>query len=104
MGGAIKDSYGYLFPWVDAGGYGTNNYIRNQFFKMHLPIIEIFVKLGFLGVIFFSYMIKEVLKEKSFINLMIFIMLFFVFYTSKENLLLTLILIQSAKHFKKIYN
>ena len=104
MGGAIKDSFGYLFSWVDAGGYGTNNYIRNQFFKMHLPVIEIFVKLGVFGVVFYSYMIKEILKERSFINLMLFIMLFFVFYTSKENLLLTLILIQSAKHFKKIYN
>ncbi len=104
MGGAIKDSFGYLFSWVDAGGYGTNNYVRNQFFKMHLPVIEIFVKLGIIGVIFYSYMLKEILKEKSFINLMLFIMLFFVFYTSKENLLLTLILIQSAKYFKKIYN
>ena len=104
LGGAIKDSYGYLFSWVDAGGYGTNNYTRNQFFKMHLPVIEIFVKLGAIGVVFYSYMLKEILKEKSIINLMLFIMLFFVFYTSKENLLLTLILIQSSKHFKKIYN
>ena len=101
MGGAIKDSFGYLFSWVDAGGYGTNNYIRNQFFKMHLPVIEIFVKLGIVGVIFYSYMLNEVLKKKSFVGFMLFIMLLLIFYTSKENLLLTLILIQAAKQYKK---
>ena len=104
MGGAIQDSFGYLSSWVEKGGYGASNYIRNQYFKMHLPIIEIFVKLGAIGVVFYSYMLKEILKEKSFVNFMLFIMLLLVFYTSKENLLLTLILIQSAKHYKKIYN
>jgi hypothetical protein len=104
MGGAIQDSYGYLSSWVDQGGYGANCYLRNQYFKMHLPIIEVFVKLGAIGVVFYSYMLKEILIEKSFISFMFFIMMFFVFYTSKENLLLTLILIQSAKQYKKDHN
>jgi hypothetical protein len=104
MGGAIEDSYGYLASWVDAGGYATDNYIRNQYFKMHLPVIEVFVKLGAIGVVFYTYMLTQILKGKSFINLTILIMLFFIFYTSKENLLLTLILIQSVKHYKNIYN
>ena len=104
MGGAIEDSYGYLSSWADAGGSGANNHIRNQYFKMHLPVIEIFVKLGAIGVVFYTYMLNEILKGKSFINLIILIMLLFVFYTSKENLLLTLILIQSVKHYKNIYN
>ena len=102
MGGGVQDHFGYLAPWASEGGYSATCALRNQYFKMHMPFIEVFVKLGIIGFSYYFYVLVKIMKNKSIINFMTFIVLLLIFYVSKENILLTLILIISGKYYNSI--
>ena len=92
FGGGVKDVYGYLDPWTEINGYAKHDAIRNDFFKMHLAFYEVFVKTGLVGFFYYTIVLVKGFLSKNRFFLMHSILLFAVFYVSKETLLVTLLI------------
>lgn len=107
FGGGIKDVFGYLSSWVNRSGYSFKCATRDYYYKMHLPITELFVKSGLLGVLLHSFVLIKNFTKKNIYGFGFVLMFSLVFYTSKENLLLTLVFLKlmsfdtHKKHEKK---
>lgn len=97
FGGAIPDLFGYLSPGAGESGYALQDATRNQFFKMHLPIYEIIIKSGLAGFIFYLIMLFKHFNSKSIFSFISFVLLFTVFFVSKEMFLLTLIFMRISQ-------
>lgn len=96
FGFGVPDVFGYLTPWAGASGYAEIDLVRNNFFKMHLPIYEVTLKGGYIFLFPYILILIDTLKSRN-IYLFTFGLLFFLsFYVTKEMLLLTLILLQIA--------
>ncbi len=94
FGGAIPDYLNNLSDWIHMSGYEKIDKARNQYFKMHLPVFEMFVKGGLILGVSFLYILYRALRVNKNYSIVLFILLFAFFYTSKESLLLTLIIIK----------
>lgn len=93
IGGGVPDDLGLLSSWVYNEGYSIECLATNNFFKMHLPISELFLKFGGVFLIWFIYYnVKIILMQNTYSNLL-FIVLFLVFYVSKEMMLTSVILL-----------
>tara|TARA_R100001143_G_C3359955_1_gene134823 strand:- start:452 stop:1810 length:1359 start_codon:yes stop_codon:yes gene_type:complete len=91
FGGGVPDVHNYLGQYAGAGGYSEIDQFRDNYFRMHLPITEIFLKMGLIGVSIYFYFIKEYLSNYNMKSISILILVLFVFYISKEMLLLTIV-------------
>ncbi len=94
FGGAVPDYYNNLSDWIYKSGYKEIDKSRNQFFKMHLPLIEMFLKGGLILGGSFVYILYKILYVDKKYSILLFVLFFAFFYVSKEALLLTLILIK----------
>ena len=93
FGGGIPDLFGYLTPLSNpTQGYKEIDASRNNFFRMHLPIYEIFIKTGLIGLSCFFGLIFYIIKSNSKFTFLIFSLLFLVVFNTKEMLLLTILL------------
>jgi hypothetical protein len=92
FGGGIPDVLGLLKVWIDLAGYNEIDAARNDYFKMHLPITEMFVKGGVFMVILYLFVLYSVSKYKNSYTILFIFMFFLFFYISKENLLYTILL------------
>lgn len=103
LGGGISDENGYLQQFAGTGGYSVWDAKRNNYFKMHLPVSEIIVKFGLIGLIAYIVLIFKIIKNKnmSLERLLLLPCLLTVFYISKEYLLLTSLLIIAINNEKK---
>lgn len=102
FGGSIPDIFGYLSSWAGASGYSYQDLMRNDFHKLHLPIFEVVLKTGIVGLFFYIYLLIKSLFIKNKYVFFYGLMLFTVFYVTKEMLLLTLIFLKiSEKEFKE---
>lgn len=91
FGAGVPDILGYLSPFVYNGGYSELCLARNNFYGMHLPLTELFLKFGLIGLCGYIYILK---KNFSMTNVSLFvfsILLFLTFYVSKEHFLLALL-------------
>lgn len=103
FGGGVPDTFGHLNFWSGNSGYAQSNALRNDYFKMHLPIFEIFIKSGLLGLLFYLRIFMVFFRKQNNFSLLFIIMFFTVFYVSKESFLLTLIFLElSNKNLEKI--
>lgn len=102
FGGGIPDVFGYFTPLAGPGtGYTYNDVLRNDFFRMHLPLFEIFIKGGFVSIVIYIYILFRSIREKNIISFIYFIILFTVFFNSKEMMLLTLLFMKLSNIYKK---
>ena len=97
FGGGIPDIFGYLTPWAGKSGYALQDAIRNEFYRMHLPIYEIIIKSGIVGFVLYLKLLRKYLNSKSIFSFITFVLLFTVFYVTKEMLLLTLIFMKISQ-------
>jgi len=96
FGGGIPDLFGYLGPWAGSSGYAAHDLLRNDFHKLHLPIFEILLKSGIIGLILYSVLIIKMFLKKNMFTFLSLLMLATVFYVNKEQLLLTMIFLKIA--------
>lgn len=101
FGAGIPDLYGYLASWAGNSGYAEHDLIRNDFHKLHLPILEVFLKTGLLGIFFYLYMVSSLFFSKNKYSLFYLIMVLTAFYITKEHFLLTLVLLVLIKKESK---
>lgn len=99
FGGGIPDLYGYLKPWAGMSGYAAQDAVRGEYYRMHLPIYEIIVKVGIIGTIPFIFICLKYFLDKNRYSFLTFLLLTTVFYVSKEMLLLTLIMAFLSKSY-----
>lgn len=93
FGGGIPDVYNLLRPWTWMAGYAEIDGIRNNYFKMHLPITEMFVKGGLILLLFYCFVMYSVMKASdNRFKIIFFFMFIMFFYVSKENLLYTMLI------------
>lgn len=109
FGGGLPDTFGYFTPFAGDSGYAAHDAIRNDFVRMHLPLYEIILKTGIFGFSFYFTLLYKTFNKIKILSFIYFILLFTVFYVSKEMLLLTLLTmkLQSNKNninFKIINN
>ena len=91
MGGGVPDNMRTLAPLAGNSGYALEDQLRNNYFTMHISILDVFLKAGFIWLIFFVFLLIKQFKHNDLYGLMSFILFFTVFYTSKEMMLLTLL-------------
>lgn len=107
FGGGVPDLFGYLSPWAGKGGYSVAAAYHNNFYRMHLPIYDIFIKSGIFGLGFYIVLLIRSFIAKSNVSFIYFILLFAFFYISKEMLLLTLLFMKLSEYIilnKKLSN
>jgi hypothetical protein len=92
LGGAVVDVYGYLNPWTEKSGYASHDAVRNNFYKMHLAIFEVFVKAGVFWIFSYLFILIKGFFLKNKYDIVHSILFFAVFYVTKETLLLTLLI------------
>lgn len=93
FGGGVPDVNGNLSQFAGTGGYSIADRIRNNYFRMHLPLTEVLLKMGLIGVLIYFNFLKKYLHDFNLKSLAIIILSLFVFYVSKEMILLTIIFI-----------
>jgi hypothetical protein len=92
FGGAVADVHGYLAGYVGSGGgYGEIDLIRNQFTRMHLPIFEIIIKTGLIGLWYYLKLLINAFQKKEITSFAFFIVFLTVFSNTKEMFLLCMI-------------
>jgi len=99
FGGGIPDTFGSLSPWAGASGYSYHDLIRNDFYKLHFPVLEIFLKSGLIGLLLYNYLIFKAFIIKNAYSLLFVLMLLTVFYVNKELLLLTLLFLRTSEEY-----
>lgn len=98
FGGGVQDVYGYLAPAARPGyGYAEHDAVRDDFVRLHLPIFEVVLKAGLSGLVFYSIVLLGALRSGYTFSFIAAILLFTVFYNSKEMLLLTVLLLRLAR-------
>lgn len=102
FGAGIPDDLGVLKKWVNMLGYNEHDLPRNNYYKMHLPLTEVFVKGGLFLTIMYLSVFRSVFKaldgNKNIYAIIFFFMYLMFFYVSKESLLYSMIL------YKLMYN
>ena len=89
FGGGVPDLYGYLAPLAKPGmAYAEINAARDNFFRMHLPLFEFFLKSGLLGGIIFFYLSIKNFKNNNIFSFFFFLIFFTVFSNNKEMIML----------------
>ncbi len=100
FGGGIPDLFGYLSPLARPGfGYAPQDALRDDFFRMHLPIFEIVIKSGIVGLTLYVIVLYRSLTDRHIFAFIYFVLMLTVFYVSKEMLLLTLLFMKLSMHF-----
>lgn len=93
FGGGVADTYGYLSPLARPGaGYTMLDAVRNYFWRMHLPVLEVALKGGFLGLIMYATIGLTLLRRQSIFALAAFVVLALVVTNTKEMILCYMIL------------
>lgn len=96
FGGGIPDEFGVLKKWVNLLGYNAHDLPRNNYYKMHLPFTEVFVKGGLFLSIVYLWVYRSIFKAingfRSTYAIIFFFMFFMFFYVSKESLLYSMLL------------
>ena len=91
FGAGVSDYTGFLAPLAGNGGYSDISISRDNYFKMHLPMIEYVLKGGVFIFILYLKVLFTYFQNNSFYSLISFCLLFSVFTFTKESVLLTLI-------------
>lgn len=94
LGGGIPDIFGYLSQWAGTSGYNIIDQTRNDYHKMHLPIYEVVLKSGIIGLIYYIVILYKSYINKSKYSVIGFLLLILVFYVSKEQFLLCLLILK----------
>ncbi len=90
-GAGIPDIYDFLAPFSGASGYAEKDYLRNDYFKLHLPVYEVALKGGVVFLFWYISIIIKLFNKKSHYFLLL-ISFTFIFYVNKEMLLLTVLI------------
>lgn len=91
FGGGVPDVYGFLTPMANPGmGYSEIDAVRNNFFRMHLPVFEFFLKLGIFGGAYYLYLSAKSFQKQNIFSLYFFLIFFTVFTNNKEMIMLGL--------------
>jgi hypothetical protein len=94
FGGGTPDVFGYLSPWAGTSGYNSIDAVRDNYYKMHLPIYEVFLKSGIFGTILFIRLLIKNFISKNKYSILFFFQLGLMFYVSKEFFLVTILLLK----------
>lgn len=97
FGAGIPDLFGHLAPMAGPGSaYADQDVLRNDFVRMHLPLFEIVLKSGIVGLSLYLFVLMQNFRSKSVFAFVSFVLLATVFTNSKEMLLLSLVFITLA--------
>ncbi len=95
FGGGIPDYYGYLSPLAQPGmGYNEIDASRDLFFRLHLPIYEILLKTGLIGLCIYVYIIAKNFLKQNVFSFFFTLMFLTIFSNNKEMILLSLFFIR----------
>lgn len=98
FGGGVPDQFGYLTPLAGQGGYAEHDASRNEFVRMHLPLYEIVLKAGLVGLVGYLALLLQLVRSSSIYSFTSFVLLASVFTNTKEMMLLTLVFLLLAGH------
>ena len=101
IGAGLPDYKGLLSRVAGSGGYKIDDLSRNDFHGMHISFLDVFLKGGALWGLGFLIFTFRYFNSKDVSSFILFVMLFTVYYTTKEMLLLTFILYR-YEYLKKI--
>lgn len=93
-GGGIPDLYGWFQPFAGDGGYKELDMLRNDYVRLHLAVYGVFIRGGIVILIMYIHLIWRLFVKRNVISFFAFIMMLFVFYSSKDYLLLTFLLLR----------
>jgi len=103
FGGGVPDQNNLLGQYAGESGYKEIDRIRNDFTTMHISLSELLLKFGLFGVFIFLTLLLKLFLSRSREDFILFILLFTVFYTSKEMCLLTVVFIAIRYHKNLIH-
>ncbi|MDB4665624.1 hypothetical protein OAE81_00365 [bacterium] len=91
FGGGLSDSLGYLNYWAGNHGYNTIDVVRNSYHKMHVAFLEVFIKFGLVGWIFYLRLVLRAFRNSGFSAVLYGIFFLLMFCVSKEYILLVVV-------------
>lgn len=103
MGGGVPDKNNTLAPLAGNSGYSFIDRERNNYFTMHISILDVFLKAGIVWLVLFMLLLIKQFKYNDVYGFICFILLFTVFYTSKEMMLLTVLFFSLSSKYKEIH-
>lgn len=89
MGAGISDIYGWLAPFAGASGYSDVDAVRNNFYNLHLAPYKVMINGGLIFLGYFIYLLIKLLKQRTDVSFIAFVLFFMIFYVNKEMALLT---------------
>jgi hypothetical protein len=75
FGGGTQDVFGFLSHGAGAYGYAFVDKVRNDYHKMHLPIFEIVLKSGIIGLSYYLYILIKNFMTKNKYGFIYFILI-----------------------------
>jgi len=94
MGAGIPDYFGFLTPFAGNSGYAEVDASRNNFFNLHIAPYKVLANGGLIMFIWYCRILYDLFRARTAITFMAFLMLFLMFYVSKEFMLLTYCLLR----------
>lgn len=95
FGGGVPDLFGYLAPLANPGmGYAEIDAVRNNYFRMHLPVFEFFLKSGLFGGFGFIYYSIKNFTNNNIFSFFFFLIFFTVFTNNKEMIMLSFLFLR----------
>jgi hypothetical protein len=93
-GAGVPDLFGWFQPFAGYGGYKELDMIRNDYVRLHLAIYGVFVRGGIIILIMYIHLLIKLFLSRQVMSFFAFIMMLFVFYSSKDYLLLSFLLLR----------
>lgn len=93
-GAGIPDIYGFLQPFCYLNGYRPIDGSRNDYIGLHLAFYMVLLRGGIFIFVYYLKICAKLIKDNHAISFLALIMLLFVFYASKDYLLLTFLLLR----------
>lgn len=94
MGAGIPDYFGFLEPFAGRAGYAEIDAARDNYFNLHIAPYKVLANGGLVLFVWYCKLLWDLFSRKTSIAFLAFLMLFLMFYVSKEFLLLTYCLLQ----------
>ncbi|WP_413999312.1 hypothetical protein ACMDB5_01705 [Flavobacterium sp. W1B] len=91
LGAGIPDKFQLLSVTAGAGGYKIEDLNRNNYHIMHLSLLDLALKGGYLWGALFIFFVCRFFFMGNIFSFVTFILLFMVYYTSKEMILITVL-------------
>lgn len=101
MGAGIPDYFGFLSPFAGNSGYADIDASRDNFYNLHIAPYKVLANGGLVMFIWYCKILYDLFRARTSLTFLAFLMMFLMFYVSKEFMLLTYCLLRAIIIDKK---